>query len=115
MSDQLQPIRPANLKKSAGLLPEPYVLDGQTFFLWVTTQRDGWRVIGYNVEAATVPGDGCDLFQIASDSFIDGCQRRADRVFLSQRHDDRPDALVMTHRQVQDFAEFIADYGIGSY
>lgn len=111
---QLHPIRPANLRDSAGLLGDTYQRDGQTFHLWVTTQRDGWRVIGYSVEAATVPGDGFDLFQIASDSFIAGCQAHADRFFRAQADGDRTDALDMTHRQVQDYADFVAEYGIGA-
>ncbi|MFS2113321.1 hypothetical protein [Herbaspirillum frisingense] len=111
---QLHPIRPANLKAGAGLLGENYQLDGQTFHLWVTTRRDGWRVIGYSVDAATVPGDGFDLFQIASDSFVQGCQKHADRVFHAQADGDRTDALAMTQRQVQDYADYCAEFGVGA-
>lgn len=112
---QLDPIRPANLKAGAGLLGETYQRDGQTFHLWVTTQRDGWRVIGYSVDAATVPGDGFDLFQIASESFIAGCQKHADGFFRGQADGDRKEAFDMTHRQVQEYADFVAEYGIGAY
>lgn len=96
-----QPIRPAGLKKGAQLLGEPYERDGQTFLLWVTTERAAWRRVGYNVVAATLPTDGFDLFEIASDSFIEGCQAKADRVFLGEKRGDGPDALVMTRRRLK--------------